>query len=77
MYTDQTSSNGAGPKKDLVRELRIIVETLANLTYLTSMKADQPERVRHYMKMADENIDRMLKRLQSTENRLAFLRREG
>ena len=71
MHTDQTSSNGAGPKRDLVRELRIIVETLANLTYLTSMEADQPERVRHYMEVADENIDRMLKRLQMHENRHA------
>jgi hypothetical protein len=32
---------------------------------------DRPERVRHYMKMADEGIDRMLKRLQVSENRQA------
>ena len=72
MHADLTSSNGTAPKRDLVRELRIIGETLANLTYLTSMEADQPEHVRHYMKMADENIDRMLKRLQTNENRHAF-----
>lgn len=72
MHSDLTSSNGTAPKRDLVRELRIIGEILANLTYLTSLEADQPECVRHYMRMADENIDRMLKLLQLNENRHAF-----
>jgi hypothetical protein len=73
MHSDLTSSNG----NVLKRDLRIIGETLANLTYLTSMEADQPERVRHYMKMADENIDRMRDRLQLNENKhVPHLRRD-
>jgi hypothetical protein len=71
MHSDLTSSNGNAQKRDLVRELRIIGETLANLTYLAALEADQPERVRHYMKMADEIIDRMRNRLQLNENRHA------
>ena len=42
MHAALTSSNGTASKRDLVRELRIIGETLANLTYLTSVEADQP-----------------------------------
>jgi hypothetical protein len=55
MHSDLTSSNGNAPKRDLVRELGIIGETLANLTYLTALEADQTERVRHYLKMAEKH----------------------
>jgi hypothetical protein len=71
MNIDLTSSNGPTPTRDLVRELRIVGEILGNLTYLTTMEADRPERVRHYMEMADESIDRMLERLQVSQNRHA------
>jgi hypothetical protein len=54
MHADLPSSNGTAPKRDLVQELRIIGETLANLTYLTSMEADQPECVRRYMKIVGD-----------------------
>ena len=65
-----TSSNGNVPKRDLLRELRVIGETLANLTFLTVLEADQPERVRRYMKMVDENIYLMHNHLQEAENGL-------
>jgi hypothetical protein len=63
MHAELTSSNGTAPKQDLIKELQIIGEVLANLTYLTSMEADHSDEVRLYMKMADQQLDRMFKRL--------------
>ena len=63
MHAELTFSNGTAPKQDLIKELQIIGEVLANLTYLTSMGADNSDEVRLYMKMADQQLDRMFKRL--------------
>lgn len=41
------------------RETANILESLANLIYLTRLEADRPERVREYMDMSEERMQAM------------------
>ena len=59
-----TQPNGDSSGSGRAHKLQNIVEVLANLTYLTLKDAGQPERVRVYMGLADEQITLLSKHLQ-------------
>jgi signal transduction histidine kinase len=42
---------------EVMHEIRNPLEALGNLTYLASVEADQPEKVRQFMLLADEQIE--------------------
>jgi hypothetical protein len=56
MEPTQPHSNGSLSGPDDARRLRAAVEALSNLIYLASREAEDPERVRTYLKLAEKQI---------------------
>ena len=44
-----------------LRETEHILESIANLIYLTRLEADHPARVREYMELSEERVNAMVK----------------
>jgi hypothetical protein len=56
MEPTQPHSNGSLSGPDDARRLRAAIETLSNLIYLASREAEDPERVRTYLKLAENQV---------------------
>jgi hypothetical protein len=52
----QPHSDGSLSGPDDVRQLRASIEALSNLIYLASREAEDPERVRTYLKLAEKQV---------------------
>lgn len=52
----QPHSNGSLSGPDDARRLRAAIEALSNLIYLASREAEDPERVRTYLKLAKKQV---------------------
>jgi hypothetical protein len=56
MEPTQPHSNGSLGGPDDARRLRASIEALSNLIYLASREAEDPERVRTYLKLAEKQV---------------------
>jgi hypothetical protein len=56
MEPTQPHSNGSLSGPDDARRLRAAIEVLSNLIYLASREAEDPERVRTYLKLAEKQV---------------------
>jgi hypothetical protein len=48
--------NGSLSGPDDARRLRVAIKALSNLIYLASREAEDPERVRTYLKLAEKQV---------------------
>jgi hypothetical protein len=50
-----------GDADELLRKTAKTLEIMTNLTFLTAFDADQPEKVRRYMSLADEELKSLVR----------------